>query len=935
MPDVPINPGLRARDRVVQITNREADELVGTAPAQPDGSEIQSWEAQYQPGHETLPPRRQSLMPRATPNDYFGSSSSAEKYAEHQNSWKLDLQQQRNASQSSSKLSGPMDKDYMPPPLSPRRPLSPPISERSQPRAIAHDMASPRTPEQPSHSRQATAESTSWLDTIDESGGSSSSSVHSRSSSIGLRRKHIRTGSGATEAEFDAALDAAVEAAYDDGFEPVSDDDGKMYHEPVPMAARNSYMASVKQNIDLARQRVRDAEREAAIVTAREHEKRRRLEQQTHLAKPENLEVSYEDNEAEEEERLLEEMTREYILDDAEYAISSRSTVPRKSDSSGLSGRTWGSSVGSMPATAGTTLSTVIEYNSPPLLSTASSKASPTLRPPSSSLPIPPSLFDQNGTSRPPKTVSSFNTSFTNLQSPGVRDRRLSGHKVKQLKIDTNARLPPNMSGPKTQPAETTSPHSPVLISGDVPKSASLPLETTESNVDDGSQLALGLSSQDLATAEEPGLRSLRPSGLANTVPSPTVPSPVKAPGKVPSLGALRKNYSSSSLRSLKQQASTPSVTEESPGTPIGRAFSSSSVGQKNDSLPVVPDLPTPPTANITNGGFLAGGLSFFENDIHSYLVPGSPNVNVTNAPAPLEPCPESFLLRPFWLMRAVYQTIAHPRGGYISTRLFVPRDVWRVKNVKLKSVDEKAANCDLLTAALLNLQKVDTLDADALLEEMQAFELILDQVQGQLGKKLGAEVGVGGSTSIFKASSMIDESGSGDGTSSRLGNTSSKSYLSWKRLRPKHSTGPALPPTYMGSQNNQHSKDTLTMRSLPMTSVANPKVAKRDPTKVLGIGPHSHYMAALGRLCDAVQILGERLRQTRVSFHSDHFGDQIARQVEDPGLRLTSQTHVGLELCIRHAAEFFAFFVCRFALTDIGMMLDKFVKRGSEWVLA
>jgi hypothetical protein len=35
----------------------------------------------------------------------------------------------------------------------------------------------------------------------------------------------------------------------------------------------------------------------------------------------------------------------------------------------------------------------------------------------------------------------------------------------------------------------------------------------------------------------------------------------------------------------------------------------------------------------------------------------------------------------------------------------------------------------------------------------------------------------------------------------------------------------------------------------------------------------------------------------------------------------------------MRHAAEFFAFYICRFALADIGMMLDKFVKRGSEWV--
>ena len=59
-----------------------------------------------------------------------------------------------------------------------------------------------------------------------------------------------------------------------------------------------------------------------------------------------------------------------------------------------------------------------------------------------------------------------------------------------------------------------------------------------------------------------------------------------------------------------------------------------------------------------------------------------------------------------------------------------------------------------------------------------------------------------------------------------------------------------------------------------------------------------------------------------------------MARQVEDPGLRHSSATHVGLELSARHAAEFFGFYVCRFALQDVGTLLDKFVKRGSEWVL-
>ena len=62
---------------------------------------------------------------------------------------------------------------------------------------------------------------------------------------------------------------------------------------------------------------------------------------------------------------------------------------------------------------------------------------------------------------------------------------------------------------------------------------------------------------------------------------------------------------------------------------------------------------------------------------------------------------------------------------------------------------------------------------------------------------------------------------------------------------------------------------------------------------------------------------------------------DHIARQVEDPGLKGSSKTHVGLELGTKHASEFFGFYVCRFVLADIGLLLDKYLKRGTEWVLA
>ncbi len=79
---------------------------------------------------------------------------------------------------------------------------------------------------------------------------------------------------------------------------------------------------------------------------------------------------------------------------------------------------------------------------------------------------------------------------------------------------------------------------------------------------------------------------------------------------------------------------------------------------------------------------------------------------------------------------------------------------------------------------------------------------------------------------------------------------------------------------------------------------------------------------------------LVDRLRLKSILLIDPGATDQIARQVEDPGLRHADKTQVGLELCTRHAAEFFAFYICRFVLTDMMLLLDKFVKRGSEWVL-
>ncbi|KAJ8119908.1 hypothetical protein O1611_g10504 [Lasiodiplodia mahajangana] len=393
----------------------------------------------------------------------------------------------------------------------------------------------------------------------------------------------------------------------------------------------------------------------------------------------------------------------------------------------------------------------------------------------------------------------------------------------------------------------------------------------------------------------------------------------------------MRKNFSSSSLKSLKSRQISVSHIDDAdplPMTPLSQQVSNSSVSR----LPMMPALPTPIVTTFAEkmaGGF--GGLHLFDSDFHSPVArsPSSahPDQQQTSSdiPLPLEPCPSEPMFRPFWLMRALYQTLAHPRGGYISTRLFVPQDAWRVKGVKLRNLEDKISQCDLLTAALLKLARVDSTDADALLDEMQSFENILEVVQATLSRRLGTEVGTQGIIT-FK-----DEKETEVPPVPRNNSISGKgSAFSWRRLRSKGSAV-NLASTYGVKANSSGGgasavpgipeKDVVspgnTMPSLPMVAHPSSRPAKRDVSSAKFEGPNANYMASLARLFDAAQTV-----------------DQIARQVDDPGLRHADKTQVGLELCTRHAAEFFGFYICRFVLADLGMLLDKFVKRGSEWVL-
>jgi hypothetical protein len=748
---------------------------------------------------------------------------------------------------------------------------------------------------------------TSWLDTIDESGASSPVSAKSKLSMYS-RTTGSRQESNGTEAEFDAALDAAVEAAYNEGLEPALN--------PLENAYDNGddVVSNAKRNIEIAKQRVREAEREAQEAMARGLEQRRMMDESA-WSHDNSMDLDYVGEEAEEEERILEEMTKGYVMDDFDLDLHTKSALPRQSDSSNFSGRTWGSSVTSNPATAITSLSTLAEESALPSGAAAMAGKLPTV-PQEQAAPL-----------SPPS---------------GVRARRLSGANMKQLKIDTN-RTHGHPQGPKTEPfaAPFRSPPPPIPQYEPLP---SLPLPPPDTSKPLPSVIPDKRVSNE--SLKEDGYGA----GLSRAITQDSddfnhslLSSPLRPIGKTPSApGILRKNTSSSSLGAMmarNMSVSTPDILNESPNTPSSSTFPTLDFQQRAIPNSFVPPLPTPTGTTFATGTPFADGLPrgfyLFDNDIHSPSTPGAPNQSAVNAPLALEPCPGSYLHRPFWLMRSLYQTIAHPRGGYLSTKLFIPKEVWLVKNVKIRAMEDKISLCDLLTAALLKLAQVDTYDADAVLEEMQSFENMLDQAQSSFAKKLGNEVGVQASLPLFKSPTTSEEpSVMAENSIPRSSNSTSKSYLaSWRKLRSKSSGTTSGSHTPVPSSGRDSGKEGLTMNTLPMTLSPSTRIVKRNVVQLQFTGPNANYMGALARLFDAAQVLGKSTPFFPCILLILTLSDQIVRQVEDPGLKHSSPTHVGLELSTRHAAEFFGFYVCRFALNDLGLLIDKYIKRGTEWV--
>lgn len=675
-----------------------------------------------------------------------------------------------------------------------------------------------------------------------------------------FRRSGPRVENNDTEAEFDAALEAAIESAYNDGYEPYS-------------ANEYDHTLAVQEIRPL---QMGDSMADQARSYAIRQAKIQRLSQRSRSQIDPDFTMDFSDGgsgiDSDEEDRLLAAGRDEESTPVPEARPGSQPGIPRQSGSSANSHQTWASSIGSSVNTGATSLGTVDENN---LLSIGGhdSSARTSMSPPK----VPP--IPRTAESSPSREIRRDVFGGHDRGESPLRDRRFSGHnKAKNLRIETQA--------PGKRSSENTAAAPPLPSTAPEPSKLAPAPDLSALGIKGGprfdpASLSCPYPSPNVAafqmgsrTPTTPAL--FKPASAGSNDPSPVATS-TRPPSRPGTLGLRHNNSSLSLSKQAHLGVRTPDDLDPSPDTPMSFAFASALTASDRPDLRLGYPLSTP--MDGTFGSLqtaTSAKLKIFDHEIHSATLPGSPNPEVMNGPRALEPCPENVLLRPFWLMRCIHQTLTHPKGGYVSTRLFVPHDVWKVKSSKVKNVEDKIANCDLLTAALLKLSAVNTEDADAVLDEMQALDAVLDQAQNNLGKRLGNDVGAQTVAGLFKdapsaASPTMNDNGLPQGgnesnTTSTGSKTGSKGYLnSWRKLRSKSSS------TNLSSANN--SKEPLpkdistTMMSVPMTSNNDPVIrhrtkqgqgfpARMDPS--LLEGANANYAGALARLCDAVQILGK-----------------------------------------------------------------------------
>ncbi|PLW36324.1 hypothetical protein PCANC_19447 [Puccinia coronata f. sp. avenae] len=290
----------------------------------------------------------------------------------------------------------------------------------------------------------------------------------------------------------------------------------------------------------------------------------------------------------------------------------------------------------------------------------------------------------------------------------------------------------------------------------------------------------------------------------------------------------------------------------------------------------------------------------------HASLSPGS---MYTGSPAPVGELPSYPKLparRPFHLMRQIRASMS--TGAYVSPRLYVPRQMWYQVQIKLHGLETK-------------IKLMDTLIAGLELVERDGAGLVGADVPGSATKESPWDFGESRKPKPTTLTSQVL--------------TATERFMKrleiFEDLLDNLQTGGAkkLGLNASGLQETAYGQDTMRKGGGFGTLMAH-KLGKGLDRINIGRGNAdlpSLYVDTIARLFDKSQTIDAHLSSLELAARAQG-------STSGTGLygSIGQQSKQHIEGRLRRVSEFYSTVVCRFVVADMGVLLDKYVKRGGNW---
>lgn len=246
----------------------------------------------------------------------------------------------------------------------------------------------------------------------------------------------------------------------------------------------------------------------------------------------------------------------------------------------------------------------------------------------------------------------------------------------------------------------------------------------------------------DIVPFDVSGSLPLRLRAISQPVRRPSIASHASDVGPVPPLPLLAV----ASAPGMTRADSDPLAIA---GSVNGRILSGVSVNESISSH----DQSAAYASSVSRANLSVSSLSFLdpETPVSATFAPASPEPSNSNISTTYRPPPADVARRPFYFMQQLCESMQV--GGYLTPRLYIPRGLWSQNGVKLLHVETKVRALDTLLSAFEGLERAGqgllrhrgsainahpVEIASTFARELESFDIVCDEIQAILSRKLG-----------------------------------------------------------------------------------------------------------------------------------------------------------------------------------------------------